>query len=119
MEEARESAAASTSGIHHIGLTVGKLEETAAFFVEQLGWKLLRRDPAYPAIFVSDGQVMVTLWQAKGPGETVPFDRFRVTGLPNSNALDRAALELGREDTPTVRCPCEVTHFQPPFVALF
>src|SRR3989338_8485159 len=92
MEQAPSSEAVWTSGVHHIGLTVGKLEETAAFFTDQLGWKVVRRDPAYPAVFVSDGQVVVTLWQAQRPGEPVPFDRFRNVGLHH------LALRLGSID---------------------
>jgi catechol 2,3-dioxygenase-like lactoylglutathione lyase family enzyme len=56
---------ALTNGCHHIGLTVNKLEDSAAFFTECLGWQEVRRDDGYPAIFVSDGKVMVTLWQSK------------------------------------------------------
>jgi catechol 2,3-dioxygenase-like lactoylglutathione lyase family enzyme len=52
-------------GCHHIGLTVSKLEESAAFFTKILDWKEVKRDPEYPAIFVSDGTIMVTLWQSK------------------------------------------------------
>jgi len=53
-----------TQGAHHIGLTVGRLEASAAFFTEVLGWDEIRRDPDYPAIFVSDGTLMITLWGA-------------------------------------------------------
>lgn len=54
-----------TKGVHHIGLTVSKLEDSAAFFTEVLGWKEVKRDPEYPAIFVSDGSILVTLWKVK------------------------------------------------------
>lgn len=69
-----------TSGTHHIGLTVSRLEESARFFTELLGWKEVRRKEDYPAIFVSDGKVMVTLWAAKEQpsGE---FNRHRNVGL--------------------------------------
>ncbi len=50
-----------TKGIHHIGLTVSKLEESANFFTSLLGWKEVRRNEEYPAIYVSDGNIMVTL----------------------------------------------------------
>ena len=56
---------ALTNGCHHIGLTVNKLEDSATFFTECLGWQEVRRDDSYPAIFVSDGKVMVTLWQSQ------------------------------------------------------
>ncbi|MFK5984296.1 MAG: VOC family protein [Pseudomonadota bacterium] len=54
-----------TKGSHHIGLTVSKLEESADFFTSLLGWKEVRRNKEYPAIFVSDGNIMVTLWAVK------------------------------------------------------
>lgn len=51
-----------TKGAHHIGLTVSKLEDSADFFISLLGWKEVKRNNEYPAIFVSDGSIMVTLW---------------------------------------------------------
>ena len=54
-----------TSGIHHIGLTVSKLEDSATFFTSLLGWKEVRRNDDYPAIYVSDGKIMVSLWATK------------------------------------------------------
>ncbi len=68
-----------TKGIHHIGLTVSNLEESAAFFTSLLGWKELSRDDSYPAIFVSDGSVMVTLWKNKADPQA--FDKNRNIGL--------------------------------------
>jgi len=70
----------TTSGVHHVGLTVSQLERSAAFFTELLGWREVKRNPAYPAIFVSDGKVMVTLWQALDE-PVVAFDRRRNVGL--------------------------------------
>lgn len=54
-----------TKGTHHIGLTVSRLEESADFFISLLGWKEVRRNEAYPAIYVSDGNIMVTLWATR------------------------------------------------------
>lgn len=54
-----------TQGAHHIGLTVSRLEESALFFTALLGWEEVRRNSEYPAIFVSDGKVTVTLWAIK------------------------------------------------------
>jgi catechol 2,3-dioxygenase-like lactoylglutathione lyase family enzyme len=71
---------AITKGIHHIGLTVSKLEESASFFTSLLGWKEVRRNSEYPAIFVSDGSVMVTLWKNKEQPPTA-FDKNRNIGL--------------------------------------
>ena len=53
-----------TKGVHHVGLTVSDLEASARFFTELLGWQEVRRTD-YPAIFVSDGVVMLTLWSAQ------------------------------------------------------
>lgn len=69
-----------TKGTHHIGLTVSKLEESASFFTSILGWKEVKRNNEYPAIFVSDGSVMVTLWKNKEEPLT-PFDKNRNIGL--------------------------------------
>jgi catechol 2,3-dioxygenase-like lactoylglutathione lyase family enzyme len=69
-----------TTGAHHIGLTVSKLEESANFFVALLGWKEVRRNDEYPAIFVSDGSVMVTLWATK-EAPSMPFDKNKNVGL--------------------------------------
>jgi len=69
-----------TKGAHHIGLTVSKLEESAAFFVDVLGWSEVQRDSDYPAIFVTDGILMVTLWEVKS-SSPVNFDRKENVGL--------------------------------------
>ena len=69
-----------TRGAHHLGLTVLKLEESACFFVDVLGWSEVRRDPDYPAIFVTDGVLMVTLW-AVNSNASVKFDRKQNVGL--------------------------------------
>ena len=69
-----------TKGAHHIGLTVSKLEESAAFFTTLLGWKEVNRNDEYPAIFVSDGNIMVTLWKNKDEPPTA-FDKNRNVGL--------------------------------------
>jgi hypothetical protein len=51
--------------------------------------------PDYPAVFLSDGSVMLTLWQAENPDSAVPFDRKRVIGLHHFalGVADAAALE--------------------------
>ncbi len=84
-----------TQGIHHIGLTVSKLEESASFFTSLLGWKEVRRNDAYPAIFVSDGTVMVTLWKNKEAPPS-PFDRNRHIGLHHVAFAVENASDLSR-----------------------
>lgn len=69
-----------TLGAHHFGLTVCKLEESASFFVDVLGWSEERRDDDYPAIFVTDDVLMISLWQAKS-NSTKKFDRKVNIGL--------------------------------------
>jgi lactoylglutathione lyase len=70
-----------TTGFNHIGLTVTKLDLSARFFVEALGWKEAGGDPSYPAKFVSDGNMFVTLWQATDPSTAVKFSRKNNVGL--------------------------------------
>ncbi len=70
-----------TRGAHHIGLTVPDLAKTRAFFVETLGFDQVGEVPDYPAVFLSDGSTMITLWQAEDPVNAVPFDRKNVIGL--------------------------------------
>ena len=72
---------AVTNGIHHIGLTVPDLEKTQTFFLETLGFEQVGEVPDYPAVFLSDGSVMLTLWQASDPASAVSFDRKNVIGL--------------------------------------
>lgn len=70
----------ATKGAHHIGLTVSGLEESANFFTSLLGWKEVRRKEDYPAIFVSDGQLMLTLWATKDE-PLGQFNKNRNVGL--------------------------------------
>ncbi len=78
-----------------MGLTVPDVEHTRAFFVAQLGYRQVGEVPNYPAVFLSDGTVMLTHWRAENPGKAVPFDRKSVIGLhhlalavPDDAALD-------------------------------
>jgi lactoylglutathione lyase len=70
-----------TLGVHHVGLTVSELEPTLHFFTELLGWKQVGGNPDYPAVFVSDGSVMLTLWRAKDPDNAIAFDKNSNVGL--------------------------------------
>jgi len=70
-----------TQGVHHIGLTVSKLEASTKFFTDLLGWEQVGENPDYPAVFVSDGSIMVTLWQAKNPDKVNTFDKNNSIGL--------------------------------------
>jgi catechol 2,3-dioxygenase-like lactoylglutathione lyase family enzyme len=70
-----------TQGIHHLGLTVQDIHKTSAFFCHQLGFEVVGEKLDYPAIFVADGTIMLTLWQAKGDNPTAAFDRHHNIGL--------------------------------------
>ncbi len=70
-----------TQGVHHIGLTVPELQETTSFFVDVLGYRQVGEVPDYPAVFLSDNQVLITLWQATDPEQATHFDRKNVIGL--------------------------------------
>ena len=90
-----------TQGAHHIGLTVPDLAKTRSFFLETLGFTQVGEVPDYPAVFLSDGTTMITLWQAANPETAVPFDRKNVIGLhhfalkvADAGALDRLHGEL-------------------------
>lgn len=72
---------ALTKGAHHIGLTVPDLAATRAFFLDTLGFAQVGEVPDYPAVFLTDGTAMITLWQATAPASAVPFDRKNVIGL--------------------------------------
>ncbi len=70
-----------TQGLNHLGLTVSKLDKTVAFFTDVLGWRYAGGDPSYPAKFVTDGKIFITLWQARDPKNVVAFDRKNNIGL--------------------------------------
>lgn len=72
---------AVTQGAHHIGLTVPDLAETRAFFVDTLGFDPVGEVPDYPAVFMTDGTTMITLWQATDLASAIPFDRKNNVGL--------------------------------------
>lgn len=70
-----------TNGIDHVGLTVRDANVTAKFFIDVLGFRKWGERPDYPAIFVTDGAIRITLWQVRNPDESLPFDRHQNIGL--------------------------------------
>jgi catechol 2,3-dioxygenase-like lactoylglutathione lyase family enzyme len=70
-----------TAGAHHVGLTVPNLAAAVDFFEEGLGFDAVGEVPDYPAAFLSDGSVMITLWQAEKGENATPFDRHQNLGL--------------------------------------
>lgn len=85
-----------TRGIHHLGLTVSDVQQSATFFCEQLGYTVVGEKPDYPAIFVSDGHIMLTLWQVSLEGQAIGFDRRRHVGLHHVALNVAGADELDR-----------------------
>jgi catechol 2,3-dioxygenase-like lactoylglutathione lyase family enzyme len=70
-----------TQGAHHVGLTVPSIDDTRDFFVNILEFKQVGEVPDYPAYFLSDGTLLLTLWQATDPATATPFDRKTNIGL--------------------------------------
>jgi len=82
-----------TGGLDHIGLAVSDLEASTRFFVDVLGFKVGGRDKSYPAVFMNNGEMGLTLWQTDE--DPVAFDRKKNVGLhhlaikvPSFEALD-------------------------------
>ena len=96
---------AKTRGAHHVGLTVPDLDAARLFFMEALGFTQVGEVPDYPAAFLSDGSIMITLWQAADPANAVAFDRRTNIGLHHlalsvgdAENLERLGAELGIRD---------------------
>lgn len=96
---------AKTQGAHHVGLTVPDVNSARQFFVEALGFHQVGEKPDYPAVFVSDGSIMITLWQASDPENAVPFDRQANIGLhhlalrvADATVLRQLCAEAGARD---------------------
>ena len=95
---------AVTRDAHHLGLTVPNLGQTQDFFTDTLGYETVGKVPAYPAVFLTDGTTMITLWQAESPATAVPFDRKNVIGLHHlalavaaPESLDALYVRLGND----------------------
>ena len=84
-----------TQGAHHIGLAVRDLDEAKGFFCGALGFDVVGHVPDYPALFVSDGSILLTLWRVADPESAVGFDRKRNIGLHHLalRVADEAALQ--------------------------
>ena len=72
---------ALTIGFNHVGLSVLSLKKSTAFFVDTLGFTLKGQDKEYPASFLTDGEMFLTLWQVKDAKTAVKFDRKNNVGL--------------------------------------
>jgi len=92
-----QNGSPATIGPDHVGLTLRDLEQSRHFFCDSGGWQVVDENRAYPAVFVSDGKVMLTLWRAEDPATARAFDRRANIGLHHlalafstDDALDRA-----------------------------
>ena len=70
-----------TKGFNHVGLSVLSLDKSTQFFTDTLGWTLKGQDKNYPASFLSDGEMFLTLWQVKDRKSAVQFNRKNNVGL--------------------------------------
>lgn len=77
----KETTTLRAGGIDHIGLTVSKLEASTAFFEDLLGFKVVGRDKDYPAVFMNNGEVTITLWSIKDVDQAIAFNRQQNVGL--------------------------------------
>jgi len=105
-----------TTGVHHVGLTTPDLAATHRFFTQALGFAQVGEVPDYPALFVSDGSTLVTLWQVQDMSRFVPFDRHHNAGLHHVafGVADAAALDAvyqrvsGWPDVEIECAPCPI-----------
>jgi catechol 2,3-dioxygenase-like lactoylglutathione lyase family enzyme len=84
-----------TCGVDHVGLSVRDLASTRSFFCDCLGWRIVGERADYPAVFVSDGHDVVTVWQVESPDKAIPFDRRADVGLHHLAlaVVDQAGLD--------------------------
>ena len=99
------------TGIHHLGLAVCNLKATSEFFVNCLGWKITREILDYPATFVSNGNILITLWQTKEGAND--FDRKINVGLHHLALLVASEEELSALYKKVSRYPNIKVEFEP------
>ena len=107
---------AETLGLNHIGLAVSDLEASANFFIQTLGWKRVGGDPDYPAIFVANDDMMVTLWRVTDPEAAVKFDRKNNVGLHHMAITVRDLTTLHELHRRFVEHPRVTIEFAPEFL---
>lgn len=101
-----------TQGLHHLGFSVSDLAAARDFFTNALHFSLLGEDNEYPAVFVTDEAVVITLWAADH--DAAPFDRRAHIGLHHA-AFEVATLAALRTlyarlaSWPGVELECEIS----------
>ncbi len=68
-------------GVDHLGLSVSNLNASEMFFVKYAGFNVSNRDDSYPAVFLNNGSVIITLWRVKEPKTAIKFNRKNNIGL--------------------------------------
>ena len=89
----------------HRERTLAGNRQTGAFFRDVLGYDQVGEKPDYPAVFLSDGNIMITLWKVADPSNAASFDRRNVIGLHHlalkvegREALDTLHANLAAQD---------------------
>lgn len=100
-----------TAGVDHVGLSVASLAASVGFFTECLHWRVIGDRPEYPAAFVSDGEIRLTLWQVQPAFSE--FDRRRNVGLHHLALKVRSLEDLHRLHDQVLAYPGVTTEFSP------
>lgn len=95
----------SVTGVDHVGLTVIHLPASEQFFIDHAGFRVVGRDEQYPAVFLSNDSVVITLWAATNSESAVRFDRKNNVGLhhlafkvDSENALNALYETLSKDE---------------------
>lgn len=108
-------------GVDHVGLTVTNIEESKAFFVDVLGFRVRGQDETYPAYFLTNDVTTITLWGAwDDEAGAVEFDRKHNVGLhhlalsvSSFEALDALAEKLKTYPGVVIEFPPELAYGGP------
>ena len=83
-----------TCGVDHVGLSVRDLVSTRKFFCDCLGWRIVGERPDYPAVFVSDGHDVVTLWQVQSATRFRSCAMSDCTMWPSPSSIKSGSIPL-------------------------
>ena len=68
-------------GADHIGLAVSDLEASKTFFIDVLGFRIKGEEKEYPAYYLENGHITITLWRVTDPATAIAFNRKANVGL--------------------------------------